>query len=134
MLSHWDPGGTTHQRLSDRAIMIVGLLCLWTFMACEASRPPRRGAFAPVPDDSDTHHLIEGDIALPPNIHGSGPALNTFLKATRSLWPRGRVPYRIDTDEWEERIREPVFLDSQIDNITQALRKIETGVPCINFK
>ena len=115
--------------------MIIGfLVCIWVLAECRASRPPRPGAFAPVPDDLDTPNLIEGDIALPPNVHGSGSALNTFLRATRALWPRGRVPYRIDTDEWEVGVLEPVFLDSQIENITQALRKIETGVPCIHFK
>ena len=116
--------------------MIFGfcLVCLWILTACGASRPPRRGAFAPVQNDSDTPHLIEGDIALPPNLHGSGSALNTFLKATKALWPLGRVPFRIDTDEWEVGVVEPVFSDSQIENITQALQKIETGVPCIDFK
>ena len=114
--------------------MIVRLLCLWILMACEASRPPRRGAFAPVQDALDTPHLIEGDIALSPNVHGVGPVQNTFLKATKALWPRGRVPYRIDQDEWEVGVKEPVFLDSQIENITQALGKIKTGVPCIDFK
>ena len=115
--------------------MIGYLFCLWVFTACRASRPPRRGAFAPVVQgDSDTLRLIEGDIALPPNLHRTGSALNTFLRSTRALWPRGRVPYRIDQDEWEVGIKEPVFLDSQIENITQALRKIETGVPCIDFK
>ena len=55
-------------------MMIVGyLVCLWVFAACKASRPPRRGAFAPVVQgDSDTIHLIEGDIALPTNLHGTG--------------------------------------------------------------
>ena len=123
-----------HLDRSDKATMIVSLLCLWGFATCRASRPPRRGAFAPIQGDTATPHLIEGDIALPPNLHGTGSPLNTFLKATRSLWPRGRVPYRIDQDEWEVGVLEPVFLESQIENITQALHKIEMGVPCIDFK
>ena len=134
MLSHWDPSGIAHRHRPDRATMIVGLLFLWVSAACRASRPPRREAFAPVQDDSDTPHLIEGDIVLPRSLHWSGSALNTFLRSTRALWPRGKVPYRIDTDEWEFGVMEPVFLDSQIENITQALWKIETGVPCIDFK
>jgi len=63
----------------------------------------------------------------------SGSALNSFLKPTTSLWPFGRVPYRIDTEEWGG-VVEPVFWDDQIENITQALQKIETGVPCIDFR
>ena len=115
--------------------MISGLLsCLWILTSCGASRPPRRGSFAAAQLDSHNSSLVEGDIALPPNPHGSGSALNAFLKDRKALWPRGRVPYRIDTDEWDEGIVEPVFLDSQIENITQALQKIESGVPCIDFK
>ena len=112
---------------------VVYLIFLCFFAACRAFRPPQRGTFAPVQDDSNTPHLIEGDIALPPSLHLSGSALNSFLKATKSLWPFGRVPYRIDTDEWGG-VVEPVFLDDQIENITQALQKIETGVPCIGFR
>ena len=39
----------------------------------------------------------------------------------------------IATDEWEG-VVEPVFLDSQIENITIALQKITDGVPCIHFR
>ena len=115
--------------------MILGcLLCLWFFTAsCKGSRPPRRGAFAPVPPDFDTSHLIEGDIALLPHPLGPVSALNSFLKAKTALWPKGRIPFHIDEDEWDGNVK-PVFLDSQIENITQALRKIETGVPCIDFE
>ena len=122
-----------HLHWSDRGTVIIGyLLCLLIFTACGASRPPSRVAFAPVvQDDSDTLHRIEGDIE---NLNRNGSALNTFLKDTKALWPRGQVPYRIDTAEWEVGVEEAVFLDSQIENITQALRKIETGVPCIDFK
>ena len=59
--------------------------------------------------------------------------MNIFRTAQNSLWPRGIVPYRIDTDEWDGLV-EPVFLDSQIENITQALQKIQNGVPCIEFR
>ena len=115
--------------------MIIGcLLCLGFLSAsCRGPRPPRRGAFAPIPSDSDTSYLIEGDIALLPHPLGSEAALTSFVKDKTSLWPKGRIPYRIDEDEWDGTV-EPVFLDSQIENITQALRKIETGVPCIDFK
>ena len=116
-------------------MIVRHLISLGVFAVCAATRPPHRGGFAPVPNSSDTTlRLIEGDIALPPNLDGSTLALNTFLKSTKALWPRGRVPFRIDTEEWEVGVVEPVFLDSQIKNITIALQKIETGVPCIDFK
>ena len=91
------------------------LLCLGFLTACRASRPPRRGAFAPVPPESDTPHLIEGDIALLPHPLGSESALNSFRKDETAIWPRGRIPYRIDEYECDG-IVEPVFLDSQIEN------------------
>ena len=109
------------------------LLFLSILSILRATRPSQRGDFAPVPTVDYASHLIEGDIALPPHPLGSEAALNSFLKAKKSLWPRGRVHYRIEEDEWNG-IMEPVFLDSQIANITLALRKIEAGVPCINFK
>ena len=114
--------------------MIVGYLLLGVFATCGASRPPRRGAFAPAPEiDSDTPLLVEGDIAVTERSLGSGTTMNAFRTAQDSLWPRGVVPYRIDKDEWEGLV-EPVFLDSQIENITHALQKIENGVPCIEFR
>ena len=114
--------------------MIVGYLLLGAFALCGASRPPRRGAFAPVPEfTSDTPLIIEGDIAVTERSLGSGTPMNILPSVQNSLWPRGVVPYRIDTEEWEG-IIEPVFLDTQIDNITQALQKIENGVPCIEFR
>ena len=63
----------------------------------------------------------------------SGKALDAFLTEETSLWPRGYVPYRIDTFEWEG-IVEPIFLDDQIANVTKALRQISKDVPCIKFK
>ena len=114
-------------------MIICFLLCLGFLATSRGSRPPRRGAFAPVPPDSETPLIVEGDIALAPHPLGSDAALHTFLKAKTALWPRGRIPYRIDEYEWDGTV-EPVFLDSQIENITQALQKIEAGVPCIDFK
>ena len=138
---------------SDLAMMIIGfLLCLGFFTACRATtttttattttttttsttttkwRPPYRGAFAPVPVDNDTSQFLEGDIA--PNPIGSGSTLNSFRNDSAALWSQGRVPWRIDEDEWKG-IWEPVFLDEAIENITNSLRKIEAGVPCIDFE
>ena len=48
------------------------------------------------------------------------------------LWPRGRVPYRLETFEWAG-VEEPIFADEQIENITQALGHIERETPCIHF-
>jgi len=45
----------------------------------------------------------------------------------------GLVSYRFETFEWEGRV-EPVFLDSQMVNITTALDQIMQGVPCIKFR
>ena len=103
------------------AMIVAFLLLLGVFASCADSGPPRKRA------------LVEGDIAVTEKSVGSGTAMNAFLTAQNSLWPRGVVPYRIDTDEWNG-IIEPVFTDSQITNITQALFKIENGVPCIEFR
>ena len=43
------------------------------------------------------------------------------------------VYYQIATDEWNGVVK-PVFLDTQIDNITQAIQKIENGAPGIEFR
>ena len=77
--------------------------------------------------------LVEGDIAVPETHLNSGKALDAFLTETAALWPRGYVPYRIDTFEWAG-VVEPIFLDDQIDNITLALGKIMTDVPCLKFQ
>ena len=89
-----------------------------------------RGNFVP-PDTSPA--LVEGDIAVPETHLNSGKALDAFLTETAALWPRGYLPYRIDTFEWEG-VEEPIFLDEQIDNITLALNKIMTDVPCLKFQ
>ena len=113
-------------------MMIVGYLLLGVFAISGASGPPRRGNFAPAPEfNSDTPLMVEGDIAVREGSLGSGTPMIAFRRD--SLWPRGVVPYKIDTDEFDGLV-EPVFLDSQIDNITQALHKIENGVPCIEFR
>ena len=115
-------------------MMIVGYLLLGVLASCGASRPPRRGAFAPAPEvNPDTPLMREGDIAVTESSLGSGTTMSAFRTAQDSLWPRGVVPFRIDTDEWEG-VAEPVFLDSQIEKIREAHRKIENGVPCIEFR
>ena len=89
-----------------------------------------RGTFVP-PDT--TPALVEGDIAVPESHLGRGSSQNAFLRDPTSLWQRGYVPFRIDTFEWDG-VVEPIFLDAQIENITQALGKIMRDVPCIKFK
>ena len=89
-----------------------------------------RGTFVP-PETSPT--LVEGDIAVPESHVGKGSAQNAFLSDPTVLWHRGYVPYRIDTFEWDG-VVEPIFLDDQIENITQSLGKIMRDVPCIKFK
>ena len=110
--------------------MIVGYLLLGVFATCGLSRPSQRGGFAPAPDlSSEMPFIVEGDIAVKKRgLGGSGTAMNAFLTTENSLWPRGVVPYRIAMD-----FGMPVFLDSQIENITQAIQTIENGVPCIEF-
>ena len=75
-----------------------------------------RGNFVP-PETSPS--LVEGDIAVPETHLGTGQALDAFLTEPIALWPRGFIPYRIETFEWDG-IVEPIFLDDQIDNITLA--------------
>ena len=114
------------------------IFCLlaWCGFTCKSSPPSRRRtSLGPsVGETSLPYHpnLIEGDIALSPHLNETGPALNAFLKNKFSLWPKGKIPYKIDEGDFGFGI-EPVFLDSQITNITLALKKIEAGVPCIEF-
>ena len=78
--------------------------------------------------------LLEGDILVPESQVGRGPEeLDAFLSDPELLWPNGYVPYCFETFEWDG-VVEPVFLDSQMDNITKALDKIMLGVPCIKFR
>ena len=89
-----------------------------------------RGNFVP-PQTNPS--LVEGDIAVPETHLGTGQALDAFLTEPTRLWPRGFIPYRIETFEWDG-IVEPIFLDDQIDNITLAQSKIMTDVPCLKFQ
>ena len=74
--------------------------------------------------------LVEGHIAVPESHLNSGKALDAILtETTARVWPRGYVPYRIDTF-----VVEPIFLDEQIDNITLTLGKIMQDVPCLKFQ
>ena len=59
--------------------------------------------------------------------------LDAFLTDPELLWPNGFVPYCFETFEWDGEMQ-PIFLDDQIVNITQALGKISRDVPCIKFK
>lgn len=57
-------------------MMILGFLLLGAFALCGASRPPRRGAFAPASEiTADTPLIIEGDIAVTEKSTGP-PTLN----------------------------------------------------------
>ena len=67
------------------------------------------------------------------NMFGTGLALDAFLTKSSALWPQGFIPYRIQTFEWNGKM-EPIFLDDQIENITQSLTKIMTDVPCLKFQ
>ena len=89
-----------------------------------------RGNFVP-PKTSPS--LVEGDIAVPETHLGTGQALECFLTEPTVLWPRGFIPYRIETFEWDS-IVEPIFLDEQIDNITLAQGKIMADLPCLEFQ
>ena len=118
--------------------MFVGALLVALFATCGAFRPSRRGEFAPNPAGDADPHLEEGDIAEMEDHHlgsgeGSGESQNAFITETKRLWPRGVVYYRIETDEWGG-VKEPIFLDEQVDNITKALGQIENDVPCIDFR
>ena len=109
--------------------IVVWLLGL--FAKCLAFAPPSRGTFDLAPPTS-TPNLVEGDIAVPVGHLGAGIAPEAFLSKKASLWPRGVVYYQLETFEWQG-VVEPVFLDSQMDNITQALQLIMHSVPCIKF-
>ena len=118
--------------------MIVGYLLLGVFASCGYSRPPRQGDSrpprpgAPAPDITlDMPLIVEGDMAVTVRSVGSGLALNAFRTAQDSVWPKGIVRYRFDVDPWDG---EPVFLQAERDNISLALRKIENGVPCMEFR
>ena len=75
--------------------------------------------------------IVEGDIAVTESSDGSTRALNAFRTAQESVWPKGIVRYRFDVDPWDG---EPMFHEAERDNISLALRKIENGVPCMEFR
>ena len=123
-------------------------IMLGVLAPCGGYSPPQRGAFAPAPEiNLDMPLIVEGDIAVTESSLGSGKnVLRMFQLSQSSLWPEGVVPYRIATalfftgtgrggsQERPGSLFEPVFLESQIENITQALRKIENDLPCIKFR
>ena len=106
------------------------IFLLWSLAVPGAFDGSFRGRFI-LPQT--TPSLVEGDIAVPDTHLGTGLALNAFLAKPSALWPRGFVPYRIETFEWNG-VVEPIFLDDQIENITQSLTKIMTDVPCLKFQ
>merc|ERR1712037_7895 len=108
-----------------------GLVCLqWILATPGAFAGSFRGTFVP-PETSP--RLVEGDIAVPEAHLGTGLVLGAFLANQSALWPRGFVPYRIATFEWNGKV-EPIFLDDQIANISQSLTKIMRDVPCLKFQ
>ena len=107
------------------------LACFLVFFAIPgAFSGDFRGNFVP-PDT--TPLLVEGDIAVPETHLGTGLTMDAFLLEPSALWPRGFVPYRIETIEHHGKV-EPIFLDDQFANITQSLTKIMTDVPCLTFQ
>ena len=120
-------------------------IMLGVLAPCGGYSPPRRGAFAPAPEiNLDMPLIVEGDIAVTESSLGSG--MGAIRMSQSSLWPEGVVPYTIATalfftgtgrggsQERPGSLFQPVFLESQIENITQALRKIENDLPCIKFR
>ena len=92
---------------------------------------PFRGTYT---SRQTTPTLVEGDIAIPESHVGRTPEeLDAFLNDPELLWPNGFVPYCFETFAWQGKMQ-TIFLDDQIDNITQALGQITKQVPCIKFK
>ena len=75
----------------------------------------------------------EGDIVEGKSHIVGGDAQAAFVSDEAVLWPKGFIPYRIETVEYGFG-PEPVFTDTQIENITQSLQQICRDVPCIEFK
>ena len=119
------------------AYLLLGLIAAVSDGAVRdgAVRLPHRGAFAQAPSQPESNpNLVEGDIAVPARVSGgSTQLLDSFIKAKKNHWPKGRVRYCIESDIWQG-VEEPVFTEDQIANITQALAKIESGVPCVEFE
>ena len=112
--------------------MFISVLFANFFLSCGSVRPRARGEFAST-QGSHTPHLLEGDIAVPVHHLVAGTVQEAFLANQTQLWPQGLISFRFETFEWEGRV-EPVFLDSQMANITTALDKIMREVPCIKFR
>ena len=112
--------------------MLVYIILVNFLSSYGSVRPSARGEF-PTSQGSHTPHILEGDIAVPEDHVVAGVVQEAFLASNTQLWPRGLVSYRFETFEWEGRV-EPVFLDSQMVNITTALDQIMQGVPCIKFR
>ena len=112
--------------------MLIYILFANFLLSCASVRPRARGEF-PSTQGSLTPHLLEGDIAVPEHHLVAGTVQEAFLANQTQLWPQGLVSFRFETFEWEGRV-EPVFLDSQMANITTALDKIMQEVPCIKFR
>ncbi len=106
------------------------VLLLWFLASPGGSSSNFRGNFVP-PETSP--NLVQGDIAVPDTHLGTGQPPDAFLNEETKLWPRGFVPYRIDTFEHGGIVR-PIFLDEQINIITLAHTKIMTDVPCLKFE
>ena len=107
------------------------VLLLWFLASPGGSSSNFRGNF--VPPEMTSPNLVQGDIAVPDTHLGTGQPQDAFLNEETKLWPRGFVPYRIDTFEHGGIVR-PIFLDEQINIITLAHTKIMTDVPCLKFK
>ena len=94
--------------------------------------PPSRGVFSP-PVSTSSPHLVEGDMAVPASHLSSSLGRHSFLQSSSLLWPGAVIYFRFQLYEWDG-VMEPLFLDSQMDNITTAMDRIAAGVPCFKFK
>ena len=94
--------------------------------------PPSRGTFSPAVSTSSPY-LVEGDMAVPSSHLSSSPAQDSFLQNPSLLWPGAVIYFRFERMEWDG-VMEPLFLDSQKENITTAMERIEEGVPCFKFR
>lgn len=112
--------------------MLVYIMVANFLVSHGSVRPRARGEF-PTSQGSQTLYLLEGDIAVPEHHLVAGTVQEAFLANHTQLWPRGLISYRFEMFEWEGRV-EPVFLDSQLANITTALDQIMQDVPCIKFR
>ena len=108
------------------------MFTIWLFCVVKGALGASfRGTYSP-PQTTPT--LVEGDIAIPESHVESTPEeLDAFLTDPELLWPNGFVPYCFETFEWKGEMQ-TIFLDDQIENITQALGQITKHVPCIKFK